>query len=50
MAAVAGIDARREAAVRIAAGRFDLDDLSAEIGEQLASIGERISRAQFHDT
>ena len=41
--AVAGIDQHAERARRIAAGRFDLDHLRAEIGELLAAIGNGVA-------
>ena len=43
------IGQRRNAAAGIAALRFDLDDLRAEIRKQLAAIAERIARSEFND-
>jgi hypothetical protein len=45
----ADIGQRGNAAAGIAALRFDLDDLRAEIRKQFAAIAERIARSEFND-
>src|SRR5882757_7130566 len=47
--AAAAVDQRRKGAVGIAAGRLDLDDLGAEVGEQARRIGGRRQGADLDD-
>src|SRR5437879_140683 len=49
MVPIADIDQWRDLSCAIAARRFDLDDVGAEICEQLSAIAELFARANFHD-